>query len=156
MNRSPHKSAFTLIEMLFVVALLSVAMLLQVRVFRATMRVITDTPAVTNMQAGIENMTASLRRDVWSATKIDTPDPSTVILTLSNGTTARWQLGAESVVRQVDEPNPVTPQRWLLPFALQAQRQGGALLLRSTSIHEDERSECRFASQVLAFEEARS
>jgi len=156
MNRSPLKSAFTLIEMLFVIVLLGIAMPLQVRVFRTTMRVITDTPAFTNMQASIENMVASLRRDVWGATKIETPDPATIILTLSNGTTARWQLGADGVVRQIDGPNPATPQRWLIPFALQAQRQGGALLLRSISIHEDERTECRFLSQVLAFEEARS
>src|SRR5947208_14525702 len=86
-NRSIR--AFSLTEMLFILALLSIASLLATRLFAGSMRVIRTAPEAQNYFAAVDRLAATLRRDVWAAARIDRPDERTLLLGRPDETSVR-------------------------------------------------------------------
>lgn len=132
-------------ELLQALAMYSIAGLIAMRLFNTTMHVINDNAQDPVFQ--LDQMSHVLRADVWQAKKIDLPDARTIDLTGDDGKTIRWQIADQKITRQLPgEPASSQSRQWTIPIAMTAQRQGGALVLRSGS------DQWRFTAPMLAEE----
>jgi prepilin-type N-terminal cleavage/methylation domain-containing protein len=139
--------AFTLWELLLVVALLGVAGLLTAHLFRASMHAIDSSPRVQEQQAKLDRMLSSIRQDVWGAERIEASGKT--ILLSANGRQIEWTLDERSASRSA---KGAAAEQWPLPFAIQAHQDGASLLLQSVGDATETR---RFTSQVLLAAEAK-
>jgi len=146
MNIARHNRAFTVTEMLFVLMLFSIAGVLAMRLFSTSMKVIRTAPASQDRMAAIDRATASLRQDVWSATKIDLPDSHTLVLSAPDQTQVRWQFDQNGVTRSLKDKE----QHWPMSLPLLAERRGSEVVLKGP---DDD--ELRFTCAMLAMNGAK-
>ncbi len=132
--------------MLFVLAIMGVASLLATRLFTGSMRVIRTAPVAQDHFSAVDRLTASLRRDVWSASAIESPDAHSLLLTEPEHATVRWQFEPSGVVRSVSDVD----QRWPLDVELSIECKGETAMLKSP-----DGDELRFISQLIAGNGAR-
>lgn len=149
MKRRNRYRAFTLWELLLVIALLGVAGLLTSHLFKASMTAIQSAPRVQEQQLKLDRMLSSLRQDAWSADRMDV-NGKTVLLNL-DGRKVQWTFDKGSASRST-EGSTVGVEQWPLPFALEAQRDGASLVLKAPGANGETR---RFLSQVLVTAEAK-
>ena len=136
---------FTLTEMLFVLMLMGVASVLATRLFTGSMRVIRTAPLSQDRLAAIDRATASLRQDVWAATRMDVPDAHTLVLTTPDQTQVRWSLANDAITRIAGGHQ----QHWPAKIQLRVERQGDQIVLKGP---DDD--ELRFTSQMVAMKGA--
>lgn len=147
MKRTFGHRAFTLWELLVVMAMLGVAGLLTAQLFTASMHAIDSAPRVQEQQVKLDRMLSVLRRDVWSAERMQVSADS-VSLT-ETGRTIQWKFDRHSAARSVE--GVATADEWTLPFQLHVRQDGPTVVLQADGT-EDTR---RFTSQVLTIAEAK-
>ena len=135
------RGGFTVTELLFSLALLGIASMLAMKLFTGSMRVIRGAPKDQDHFAAIDRMSASLRKDVWSATSIDTPDERTVVLVNSDQWKSTWTFSNDSIVRSTSDGE----QGWPIDVPVTVKRDGSQVILQTSS-----GDALRFTSQMLA------
>jgi prepilin-type N-terminal cleavage/methylation domain-containing protein len=90
------RRAFTLIELLFTLALLGIFSLVATRLTSMSIRLMRDLPAQTDLAVRIDRASDQLTRDTWPANKIEVSGRE-LILTSTNHT-LRWTLGANGAI----------------------------------------------------------
>jgi len=143
-----RKSAFTVTELLFVLGILAVAGLLMARIFTGSIGAIEAAHADLDRGAAADRFAAAIKADVWNASSIQVPDPTTLLLTLGDGTSLRWSFADDGTVTRCAESLPAS--RWALGGRLQVQVQdGSAIMVRSITHRIDRAQQWRFHSQLL-------
>ncbi len=147
MKRTMGYRAFTLWELLVVMAMLGVAGLLTAHLFKASMHAIETAPHVQEQQVKLDRMLSVLRRDVWGAERIQASADS-VSLTEA-GRTIQWKFDKRSTTRSIE--GVASADEWMLPFELRASQDGPSLVLQAIGTQDTR----RFTSQVLMTAEAK-
>src|SRR5688572_25197215 len=126
MKHQRRISGFIFIEMLVILGLMAVAGLVSARLFSASMRSISAARAAEDRQAAIDNMSAALRRDAWTATNVQVPDARTIDIATTDGN-VRWRFEAGAALRSGSSES-----RWVIP-AMEANLEDANITLRAAS-----------------------
>ncbi|HZZ43170.1 MAG TPA: prepilin-type N-terminal cleavage/methylation domain-containing protein [Tepidisphaeraceae bacterium] len=111
MKPSPTKSrAFTLIEMMMVLSLLTTFFLLSAKLFTSLFRQVRDTSAAQNDTASFDSALTQLRADIWSADSLQTDGP-TLLITHASQTIAWSAITPTSFTRT----DLASSRHWPLP-----------------------------------------
>jgi hypothetical protein len=108
MRISRKNRAFMLHELLFVLGMLAVAALVASRLFTASMLSIDNARTVEDRQLTMDRLSATLRHDVWAATKIEMPNPQTLAISQPNDKSVHWRFENDGIAR-VDAKDEI---RW--------------------------------------------
>jgi type II secretory pathway component PulJ len=81
-----------LLEVLFLIGILAMAMVVEAWLFRSAMRATESAPLASLQHARLDGAIAALRADVWNAWRIDVRDPGTIALQMGNDTSVVWRL----------------------------------------------------------------
>jgi prepilin-type N-terminal cleavage/methylation domain-containing protein len=146
-KRNIGRRAFTLWELIVVIAMMGVAGLLTARLFTASMHAIQSVPQVQEQQVKVDRMLAVLRQDVWGAERMQV-NGNSISLTQA-GRTIQWKFDKRSASRSVE--GAAAQEQWTLPFGLQAKQDGPSLVLQTPDAGETR----RFISQMLTVAEAK-
>jgi hypothetical protein len=153
MRRIHCPRGFTLNELLYVIGFVSLALVVEARLFKASMQVIETAPIPHRDHARLDRMSAALRRDVWMASAIELPDPATIGVIDSEGQRIRWSFGEAEAVRTEEGRQGRSSQRWPVPLRLRADRDGPAAVTLRPAVQATKQVEAtqgrRFVSQVL-------
>jgi prepilin-type N-terminal cleavage/methylation domain-containing protein len=84
-------SAFTLLELLVVLALLTVVGAVTVPLARWCVLAIHDSESAESAALRTDNAVNALRRDVWEASSMRTPSPNMLVLTRADGHVVVWE-----------------------------------------------------------------
>jgi hypothetical protein len=139
-DRAVSIRGLTLTELLFAIGFIPLAMMIEARLFRSSMRVIETAPQTHFEHARLDRMSAMLRADAWGAATIQIPDGQTINLTGPTGEVVRWKLEETQAVRRAGGG---VEQRWPLPAALRAEQQGAVVILSGPN------DAMRFVSQQM-------
>jgi prepilin-type N-terminal cleavage/methylation domain-containing protein len=86
-----HRSAFTLLELLVVLALLAVVAAVTVPLARWCVLAIHNSESAESAALRTDNAVSALRRDVWEASSLRTPPPNMLVLTRADGHVVVWE-----------------------------------------------------------------
>ena len=86
----PRARGYMIFEMMVALGILAFFALLATALFGNSMKLVREGAATQDRLARYDAAVAELRRDVWSATQIETPAPGTARLTLADGSVAEW------------------------------------------------------------------
>jgi hypothetical protein len=120
-------AAYTLLEILLVVALMPLAFLLEAHLAMGSFRVINASHGPANPIIAIDAVANILRRDVWNTAEISTPNQSTLVLKQSDGARIDWKFQNNFATRT----QAASTQSWNLPMRLQIQQQPTSIALNS-------------------------
>jgi hypothetical protein len=118
---------YLIIEMLFWLGLLGVFGLTAGRLFQSTFRVIHEASEETESVTRFDSAIKVLRDDLRSSTSCDEPDMHTLIAHSAQGD-VRWKQDEQ---RDLVRSTGGAEQRWAIGQALEFQRDGALVLLRS-------------------------
>ncbi len=90
-----RRRAFTLVEITFAIAMLSVFMLISAHLFRNSLDTSVNTRDAANRIGTWQAMQRTLRRDAWEARSFVTSDPSLVMMLQPQGRTVTWMIDAK-------------------------------------------------------------
>jgi Tfp pilus assembly protein FimT len=141
MKRHQRRAGFFLYELLFVIGLMAVVGLLSMRLFVATFRLGQAAVEAQNHANTLDSISAVLRSDVWSTTKLDVSEGKTVKLQKGENRTIVWTVADDTLTRQ---ENNSPPHHWTIVKGIAFASDGGILVLRLP----DRGGEARFASEV--------
>ncbi len=121
-----RQRAFSLIELVILLALLGVFMLVGSRLFAHSMGLSRDAAAHERTVARVDHLLRELRRDVWSARSIDIDEDQTVRLEQPGDGSVRWSVQTTddgATVQRNDERAITIPA----PLTFEAVDGGDAL-----------------------------
>ena len=95
-----RQSAFTLVEVLYVIILMPFFMLIAGQVFYGICRTVHSAQQVFWAQATFDAASNALWRDVASATQITLSNPGDVTITQANGNKINWKVERADLLRQ--------------------------------------------------------
>jgi prepilin-type N-terminal cleavage/methylation domain-containing protein len=98
-----RRHAFTIIEMLAVLILLSALALVATKLFTATIRLTASSANARDTMISTEAALSVLRGDVWSARRIETPDARTAKLTLDDDRIVSWTISNDRLTRRLGD-----------------------------------------------------
>ena len=106
-----NRRAFSLLEMLVVVALLSVFMLVSMSLFRSLMGWLSAGSQAATGRAALHEPIETMRADVWTAYQVAVGSESVVVLRQSGERTVTWEVTTDAntgdrVLRRVSWLNP--------------------------------------------------
>src|SRR5262245_55302198 len=87
------RRAFTVTEMLFVLAFFGAVLLMATRLWVESMRVVSRGSDAYARVASFDQMVRALRQDVWGASGIEVTDQQSVRLAQVNGSQVNWKIG---------------------------------------------------------------
>jgi prepilin-type N-terminal cleavage/methylation domain-containing protein len=107
--RTCRSRGFTIAEITCTLSLLAIFSLVAGRVFFGVTTMVRQTEAAESRISAYESATAQLRRDAWSASRIEVPDAAHARLTGPGGKTITWAIGpAGAMVRSDGAGRPGT------------------------------------------------
>lgn len=104
MTRTTRR-AFTLVEVLVWVMLLAPVALLSAKAFHAMLTATRDARADEVRITAVETSLRQLRQDVWSATAIEVPSPTTLLITTPTSSIV-WARSPDGTLRRATHDNP--------------------------------------------------
>ena len=141
-RRRRRRRGFILLEVLVVLMLMGVVLLASGRLFETTIRVGHAAATAQDDAVSLDAAVAALRRDVWSATKLDTANARDATMTLPGDRSVAWTImtdnaGDAIIRREANQP----PQRCKVPPGASLTSDDIELVLRipaTASIHGGE------------------
>jgi prepilin-type N-terminal cleavage/methylation domain-containing protein len=125
--RHRRSRAFTLFELLVTLILLGAFSMVASKVFRLTIRTLEGAPAVQDQAVALDGMVETLRRDVWSAAKIERADATSLRLTVGRSE-VRWHFEPGSAERT--EMQAEMPERhWTTGGPISVAQAGGSTVV---------------------------
>ena len=132
--RRSHAPAYLLIEMLVIIALLTVFAGLAAPLFSHTLKINRETALAIGSLTRLDVVMDRLRADVWHARTIVTPDEQTVQFQLPDGSRVTWHKGDETVLTRTAtamDGRAERPQAWPnWRFGMRFHERGPALLVQ--------------------------
>jgi len=100
MTQRPNslQRAFTMIEIIMSLALLTIFFAAAGQVFHSSVMLSYDAPRLSNQASRIDSAVFQLRRDVWNSSRI-AASPQSVDLSWPDGTTTAWKIDGGSLTR---------------------------------------------------------
>jgi len=140
----PHTNAFTLVELIFVLVLLGAFALVSTKLLVSSLKIPHEAGLKRDAVVRFESATSALRKDVWSAQSLASPDASTVIVESSAGKTT-WHQEEDHIQRT---PPDGHAQQWPLTQRLEFAVTGSTVKL---TVIEDpaHRDEIEMISQMM-------
>lgn len=146
--RHPRRG-YLLIEMLVIIGIMSIAIFVEVKLYRTTMHIVQSEPQNQKQLMAMEQLVRWLRKDVWAAQNIAVSPENTVSLTLPGNRSIEWKFGETDVTRseRSGEQEPLVAH-FSSPIRLVPQADGPRL---SVMAAPDSNSESRqvFTSQLM-------
>jgi prepilin-type N-terminal cleavage/methylation domain-containing protein len=106
-----RRRAFTIMEMLSAMILLSALALVATKLFTSTILLTTKFANARDTMVSTDAALAVLRGDAWSARKIETPDANTAKLTLDNDRVVLWTISGDHLTRRQGD----SERHWTTP-----------------------------------------
>lgn len=126
------RAGFTLTEVLMTLGLLVIVMGLGGQILRAVVLSSADSQRIENQTSALDAAALQLRKDVWHATAIATPDLSSAVLQTPDGA-VRWTIQDQRLQRESGS----LQTRWKLNAAgFSFSARSCALILRDDALHE--------------------
>ena len=147
MNRR-RPSGFVLIEILVVLGMVAFVSIVATRLFRATLRTWRDSAQSQSAQARFDQAVGQLRRDVWSATSIETPNDRETILQTPEGR-IEWHAIDPAGLARSTTADPVDRRRWEGLGNLTFTPRGPTLIVRLKPDPQEAGGDMVLASQPL-------
>lgn len=137
---------FTLSELIFTLMLLSVFSVIASRLFANIVTVFHQTTIAQSRISAYESAVALLRKDVWSASRIEVSDPTHARLSCPDGRSISWALEPTGQILRAENSGLAT--RWNASAqTLLFKKEPAALVL--TDPAADPTLSTRFTSQVI-------
>jgi prepilin-type N-terminal cleavage/methylation domain-containing protein len=131
------RSAFTLLELLVVLALLTIVLAVEIPLARWCVLAIRDSEAAETAALRTDNAVNALRRDVWEATSMRTPSPGMLVLTRADSHVVVWESQQSSALVRTEAGKEA--QRWGGWVDGASFSQNGASLVITISDRPDHR-----------------
>jgi type II secretory pathway pseudopilin PulG len=147
MNRR-RPSGFVLIEILVVLGMVAFVSIVATRLFRATLRTWRESAQSQSAQFRFDQAVGQLRRDVWSATSIEAPNPQDTILQTPEGR-VEWHAVDPAGLARSTPADPADHRRWEGLGNLTFATRGPTLVVRVKPSPQDAGGEMVLASQQL-------
>ncbi len=142
-----NRPAFTLIEIIMSLALLTIFFAAAGQVFHSSAMLSYNTPRLSNQASRIDSAIFQLRRDVWSSPQISVPKPTVTDLKSSEGKIS-WTINPDGDIARIDSRGQT--ERWnAIARNWSLATDGICLSIRDGS------AEMRLPSQILLSSGAR-
>jgi type II secretory pathway component PulJ len=101
----PRRSAFTITEMMLAISLLATFMAIGTKLLNTSLKLSRHTAEASDSAMRFDAVAERLRRDVWGAAALSTPDDRILKLTLSTdqSRTATWTIADDGSITRVSE-----------------------------------------------------
>lgn len=146
--RHPRRG-YLLIEMLVIIGIMSIAIFVEVKLYRTTMHIVQSEPQNQKQLMAMEQLVRWLRKDVWAAQNIAVSQENTVTLTHPGNRNIEWKFAETDVTRseRSGEQEPLVAH-FSIPIQLVPQADGPRLVVIAAP---DSNSESRqmFTSQLM-------
>jgi type II secretory pathway pseudopilin PulG len=155
MTPRPHPrraSAFSLIELLIYLVLLSAFSLLAAELYTLTMNTSRDATRAQDSLGRLDVILDRLRADAWRAQAIRVVSDKQVEMTLSDGQTVTWTIAGKDLTRSLAAPGRPDNRPAVWPNvrpALSFAQHGQALLVSVASPDKQPPAQFLFVSQTL-------
>lgn len=148
-RQPPHRPGYLLIELLVIIGILSIAIFVEIRLYRASVGVIYAEPQAQKNLIAIDQFTLRLRKDVWSATAISVNESRSVTLEYPDNRKVEWTFTESEVTRSDASAGPDMQRRsYSIPLHLVARAEGSRLVI-ATPADAKSQSEQIFTSQLM-------
>lgn len=124
-----RRRGFTLIEIIVVLGMVAFVMIIATNLFRATLRTWRESAAAQQAQSRFDQAIGQFRRDVWSATSMEAPNPRTAILQTPEGR-VEWDAIDPAGLARVAAADPADHRRWEGLGTLTFSSRGPTLVVR--------------------------
>lgn len=142
-----RRRGFTMPEMLVVIGLVAFVGLVSMQLFRATLRVWRQSADEQAAQARFDQAVGQLRRDVWSARSLQTPDAHSLEIQESAGT-VHWEADSTEGLSRKSERH-ADDRRWTRLGKLSFEASGPTLIVRLEPTHEEAGGRMVLISQTM-------
>jgi prepilin-type N-terminal cleavage/methylation domain-containing protein len=142
-----RRRGFTLTELIVVIGLVAFAGLVSVRIFRATLHVWKESASEQAAQSRFDQAVGQLRRDLWSATSIDSPDASALEIRTPGGI-VHWKADQSAGLSRSGD-RPADGRHWSGLGKLSFEAHGPVLVLRLAPTHEEAGGQMALMSQSM-------
>ncbi len=152
-----HRRGLTLAHVLVALALLSAFSLAATELLRSTLRVSRDSNEMSGLSARFDAAVVQLRRDVWNAAKLKTPDERTARVENADGGIVTWAVTEQGgFVRTESVADKTDRQEWpAVAAGISFEIDGPVLLLAEAADGRGDGRKIPFVSQIALAREAR-
>ncbi|HEY2584792.1 MAG TPA: type II secretion system protein [Tepidisphaeraceae bacterium] len=139
---------FTLLELIVVLGLVAFVSIIATNLFRATLRTWRESAAAQQAQGRFDQAIGQFRRDVWSATSMELPNPRTAILQTPEGR-VEWDAIDPAGLARVAAADPADHRRWEGLGDLTFSARGPTLVVRVKPSPQEAGGEMVLTSQPM-------
>jgi hypothetical protein len=138
--------------MLVILGIMSIAIFIEVKLYRSAIQVIRTEPDNQRSLIGLTHFAQSMRADVWSASQMSISDTGELALRTSEQRTIQWKFEDRQATRT--DPSQLADlqvERFTLPFPIAARIEGAKVIISQVTTSSP-RPEQVFLSQVITAE----
>jgi len=106
-RQSRRRCGYSLMELMVSIGVLMIAMDISVQLGRSVIRAGANNRTMNDQSSRIDAAVATLRGDVWGASRIDVVDSRTVRLSRGGALAATWTIAADDSVQRTDASGQV-------------------------------------------------
>jgi prepilin-type N-terminal cleavage/methylation domain-containing protein len=137
---------FTILEMMMVVGLLTIVFAIAATLTRWSLMANYESQQSAVMDARLDDMVRTIRRDIWQASAIESPNPQTVRVTDADGHQITWTFGPGDSVHRTAEVERSWPE---LVGGISTGRNGGVIELTIPRTRLRNGQTISLASQII-------
>jgi type II secretory pathway pseudopilin PulG len=135
-----RRHGLTLIDMLIAIGLISIFSVLAVKLVATSMRVSNEATRTQDLSSRFDSAVSQLRRDVWGAAKLESPDGKSIQISRDGEPAISWKILDDGTISRVA---PDVQQQWAKVGAGMTVKIEGSLVILAES--ESDRAPRRIA-----------